>query len=429
MGIKNHKKLLKHYELLEIKSIYDESFKDSIVLVDYMTIVSKYLYSCDDNNSIMNNIKKFFNLFKASKMYIFIDEGKIIKKEPERHRREESIKKYINKLSEGIEELTEKAKSNKDDVEIVFKMEDMRLKRNKFVNFKTNKKTILNMTLDYTLSDPNKKIIYTKNEDAEFYLCRKIDMIKKKHDYDSYIYIITSDQDVLMFCIENYDDQVAIINDQEILKFKNNNITKNISRLNLVFNKSDYFNGIRSLIVRENLPCIKDYIDIDLDNSFKDIVLLVGIYVFNTYPKIDMEKYNKEFKHKIIRYISDIIKYSSLDKEFYKSENNDDIYITSKEMISYIYKRLSFKVTSNIYDVNEIILLNDLKNLKYIKPAEFKDLDNIIKTDIQFPDLFANREKIYFKVKNIYFKLNNNKVTPVLFSTIKGYKKYNVMKH
>ena len=111
---------------------------------------------------------------------------------------------------------------------------------------------VSNVWLKHQSSFVQKKSkIYEKNGvDAEFYMCKKVVKYTKKYNNKN-ILIISNDQDIFLFLLNNYttNNFVNIKYYNKIYKLIIDNVSKNISILTLFFNKSDYF-GIKNYFLR-----------------------------------------------------------------------------------------------------------------------------------------------------------------------------------
>lgn len=386
MGIKDHKKLLINYNLLKLKGLESKKISESIILIDYMTLVMKTLFTFDDISECVKSIKKYIKRFKNNKIYIFVDRGHIAIKEIVREKREKNLNSQITNMKEKAENIKKDEKLPESVKEI--EIEDISRKIKKYSNIKFNKERVIEDTLNIFETMANIKIIYTDNEDAEFYMCRKIGIIRKKNKYDGNIYIVTCDQDVLMFCIENYD-KIVIIDNFITFNYERNNITMNLSKLNLLFNSSDYFPGILRLVIKKNFNI--EYLDITVDNTVTDTIFLIGIYVFNTIKNSDPKCSNdkKTIADILLEYIEDIIEYCGMKKTFYKKQYVEKLYtsvrLDVKDMIVFLKNYLSFESIQDILKI-DIVKKNNAK-IEYI-------------------------DDMYIKILNIHFKIDG-KIFPI----------------
>jgi hypothetical protein len=271
MGIQN---LLKNLHKLGLCSEYKENlpFIDySNIYIDFSSVFSEYFYTSKSEADLEERLNKWFLKLKGEKINLYIDKGEIIQKQSEREKRKSYSKKYetitLNRIktklenylrTDGVIELCDKFNEivNKiDEIDIIdefngtnsFSIEDYDMLTAKLFQIKNSKnisKILLNNVLKLKdLYNEKINIINCYNIDAEYKM--GFDIIKFYLKENKVPIAISSDQDLIALLMLN-------INSNFIIKdklFINNVLSKNVTLLTSVLNKSDFFPGVANLSI------------------------------------------------------------------------------------------------------------------------------------------------------------------------------------
>ncbi|AAC97659.1 ORF MSV115 putative vaccinia G5R homolog, similar to GB:J03399 [Melanoplus sanguinipes entomopoxvirus] len=345
MGINNLNSNLKHCERL-INVEYDiNNIKNRYIYMDFNCIFYTHAHVVTSDIELVNSIKKFIVLFirNNNKVYVFYDSGKINKKMQEKEKRIENSVKYYSKIKTKLinnniidedyniipkyEKVCDHETGKIELVKTELTKEESKsiysAKFNLLSNFKiTNFKNILSELekLDIT-------ILTKKNVDAEFYMCS---YAKKMHN-DNWPIFITKDQDLISLIIQNTPVQITnIMIGNEYYNLISDNLSKNICILTLLFNKSDYMNGIYGFLFD------KKKLNTDLINllnasyepfTIKSIIkLIIDVLKITSYKKLNKIMENKKINTDIdIDKIIDTISDTDIDIDTITDTNIDTI--------------------------------------------------------------------------------------------------------
>lgn len=318
MGIQNlFKNLISEKKLIEVTV----DIKDFVIFIDFSCIFYTFLHACDNQVEFSRNINNYVcRLIKNNKVKLFIDKGTVSIKEKERLMRETNDYKCVEKIKTKINNLNDTIITNELNNEI---------KKNTLntLNYKLNtynneyKKTLINNII----SSFEQCKIYEKNRvDAEFYMCKKIIKYIKKNN-EKKILIISNDQDVFLFLLNNYtnNDHIIIKYCNKLYKLVIDNISINMSILTLFFNKSDYF-GIKNYLYDTNKINIS-MLQSDPEYTCEYIIKICKDLLSNKNKK-SLEKIEKKY---VMLYIKQLIMYIKIDYNIFNQKIISDIKINN----------------------------------------------------------------------------------------------------
>lgn len=307
MGIQYlFKNLISEKKLINITT---DNIENYTIFIDFSCIFYTFLYTCDSETIFIRNVINYikYMLKNNNKLKIFIDKGIILIKEKERKIRKIQDCKCIEKIKDEINIVNNIVTDN----EIAIHSKNQRLN---ILNFKLNKynskyrKKLLNIILSLL---ENSNIYEKKGVDAEFYMCKKIIKYTKKNSNDK-ILVISNDQDIFLFLLNNYtnNNYINIKYYNKLYKLIIDNVSKNISILTLFFNKSDYF-GIKNYLYATN-KIDKSLLEYNPEYTQDYIIKICKELLKNKINNNKKEK--KEIKKEyIISYINQIIMYTKIN--------------------------------------------------------------------------------------------------------------------
>jgi hypothetical protein len=328
MGVQNLFKNLYAYNKI-IKN--DILLTNNTIFLDFSSIAHAMLHVSENENDCVYRMTKYFDKLKENNniIYVFLDSGTINIKKKEREYREQNnlkkIKFFQNKLQNiKINKYNPCACVDKEIELLNFKINIL---NNDYV------KSIFSKIID---NINNKCIIFKKkNIDAEFYLCSEyINFINK--DFNKETCIISNDQDTILLLLNNI--QLDTIN----IKYKNNiykliidNISKNISILSILFNKSDYFK-IKNYMYDEKKINI-EMLDMCPEYDYLYIIKICKILLKD--KKINKKSIPCIPDCDIIKYINQVNKYIKIDYTIYEENIIYDINI--QHILRFIFNEYS----------------------------------------------------------------------------------------
>lgn len=197
-----------------------------------------------------------------------------------------------------------------------------------------------NYILNSLLSDKiitKEEIIQVEDYDAELEIILQI-----KNNYRDNINIIfTTDQDVLLFGLLLFDENILVyithkynLNYENMFHLNKTILSKNTAILTFLIHESDYFPGFTGLTLSETKLKISDNINILSKeyNSYKE--LLIEWIKFSNFKPIK-DYIDIEAIKNINTLFIEIEKYLSLDKNFFSSDNNIMFKIKKNDIIKY----------------------------------------------------------------------------------------------
>lgn len=323
MGIQYlFKNLISEKKIIENK----HRVSDYVIFIDFSCIFYNFLYACNSESEFFNNINNYIKdmINNDNKLKIFIDKGSIQIKNKERNIRKIQDNKCIKKIDDKINNIDKIISNNEINNEI--KKKELACLNYKL---KTYDNKYRKQLLNTIISSLSKCKIYVKEYvDAEFYMCKKIIYYTKKHN-NKKILIISNDQDVFLFLLNNYtiDNYINIKYYNKVYKLIIDNVSKNISILTLFFNKSDYFgikhylydtNKINPIMLHFEPEYTCEYIIRICKELLKDKI--------NLRKKIIRDNNNDEL---VILYIKQIIMYIKIDYNIFNENIVSDIKINN----------------------------------------------------------------------------------------------------
>lgn len=290
------------------------------IFIDFSKIYYYILYkdTCMKNiNDYIFLIKEYLDKYSGKKIILFIDKGVINQKKKLREIREKSILNYTEKLDKKIN--LNKDYNNLDAVE---RLEFKKLCMN-------NKTEIISGILD-NLSE-SYELIYCNKIDAEYVMAQET--VKYYNENKKVPLLDCDDQDLILLLLTNLKMDFVINNEFYI----NDNLSKNIAKLTLFLNKSDYLEGIHqiSCCLKINELKIEDF------SEKKNIFKLLKIYI-NNYKKVkcDQDFDIEEICKKIKIYLHKFNSYFNIFGQNIYDFDLIDVNINKKELIYFLSSEL-----------------------------------------------------------------------------------------
>lgn len=330
MGIKNLKSILVHSKNIVRHNNVD--LNEFLHHFDFMQILYNHLYSTD-NFSLF--YERFKLIFAQTNKFIYIDSNYDNPRKLNTKIKREKVKQYL--LKRHKEYLKLKSIELKDVYE--FKDIETFVSTQKYLITEIDSKyfqymitifgikNLSSIVLDKLISDniiSANELIYEDVYDAETRIV--IDIKSKFANRNNNI--VSEDQDVLFFLYHLKVDKCLIssphLNDFKVYKFSIEGL--NISKLCLICNISDYWDGINGIEFNiNNYNKFNDNFIITIDNKDMtsleilknvDLNFIDNLKLFSIVRKFNEEKYNKLVADFNLKF-KDLKKYLKMEKNFY----------------------------------------------------------------------------------------------------------------